>query len=154
MHQQVLLIIVWISWFCLMYMCILFLTTFSLPCFMPLATRGSLVALTVTLFIVYGGLAFIVSFIIYIAIVNYVTSVEKVRRNSAGDKRKTNPRLIKRITLIIFTIFFNWMCNSCVVIFNLFSYNSLTYVNTISIIWSLPVNAIMNPIVYTFINKS
>ena len=149
-NQHVVLISCWMASLCVAVLYLRISTPTSLLCFMSFTTNSSpqLIGWTVVLFIAYGFLTFVASLSIYGTIIQYVMATEQVQYTK---ERTLNIRVIRRIGLIMSTFLLSWMSVSTLIMYALLSDISHTYVDKLLIVLSLPLNGILNPIVYTLL---
>ena len=149
--QHTLLAITWIFWFLVILIYPTFSTPDSLLCFPPYATTNNGIAnvMTVTIFIIYGGVIFIVTCGIYFQIMSYIKSVMKIR-TEPSQKKIIYTRVIKKTMMVLSTNIISLLTNSFVIINGLLSNSNDNYVNKLLLFSILPMNAIVNPFIYNF----
>ena len=153
-NHQLLLILIWISWLFVTIVYVAISTPDSLLCFVPYTVnRTNLVnMMTVLLFMVYGGVIFIASCVIYCAIVNYVMTVVKVRTD-ISQQNSTSRKVVKHVVLVLVPNFLSWISISMVIVMALLSNNNhiSMYVAKLLLCCSLPLNAITNSFIHSFL---
>ena len=151
-NQQILLTLIWLWWLSIVMFYVVMSTPDSLLCFVPYTVHNdSLIdAITIVLFILYGGVIFITACYIYYLIINHVNTVVRIRTNYSRGTA-IGIRVVKQSILVLSSNFLSWIVMSVTIMMTLISNNNGTHVEKLLLCCSLPLNAVMNTFIYSFL---
>ena len=152
-NQHLLLVITWM-FSCGAAMLYLSMTTpDNAICFAPFYSKHTgIVVYTICIYIIYGGATFIASCIMYYHIITYVISVQRIRIKM--DKSMSSIHLVRRKVIIVLSCnFTSWLSLTALVLVDMLSKSTSDFVDKMLLVCILPVNAVMNPYIYTFMSS-
>ena len=151
-NQQTLLTVIWLTWLCVVILYLLLATPDSLLCFVPYTVHRNyfITTMTVLIFIIYGGLAFASSCILYVLIIRHVITVVHIYNNTSRENVIVM-RVVQKTVLVMASHFISWVSTSVVISVALGIDNKDAYVSKLLLCCSMPLNAISNPFIYTIL---